>query len=141
MKKRNRLCIYYTTHHQIFIHQIQYNHRKLNLQQTNSILTINKLLGAKQKRFLLPTEISLGGQSHCNTSPAQSLNACQLSSMLISIVSLLSAIQLSIQCVPRPDPSGLSWETGEMDGFFMDVYKKLWKRNWPYISQKKTFLK
>lgn len=65
---------------------------------------------SKTKKFLLPTEISLGGQSHCNTSPAQSLNACQLSSMLISIVSLLSAIQLSIQCVPRPDPSGLSWE-------------------------------
>lgn len=124
------------TDYQICIHQFQYNHQKLNLPRTNPIRTINEVpVEAKQKRFiLLPTEISLGGQSHCNTSPVQSLNACQLSSMLISIVSLLSAIQLSIRSVLRSDPSGLSWEK-QRDGWIF--YGRL-QETLRCISQRKT---
>lgn len=48
------------------------------------------------------------GQLLCNTSTNQSFTACQLSSVLISIVSLLSAIQLSIRSISCGDPEGLS---------------------------------
>lgn len=51
--------------------------------------------------------------------------------MLISIVSLLSAIQLSIRSVLRPDPSGLSWENWR-DGWIF--YGRL-RETLDYISQ------